>query len=326
MKNVITFLSILFLFLPYVNGQIVDNETFAPLGATWQYRIVSPIQKKHFVVTYSHDSLMLNEHVMVMKTKIKNYFITDSLGTESLVSVVPSGDYYFLKKNDSVFYYNSNTNVFDLIYVFNLTTGGSYTLNPSGFFLCDSTVMQSNLFVVENMDQASYSGRQFNVNYFYEPPYFGMGYKVIKNIGSATHFLPQPSVANCPVIDGAIGSVDALDCYYDNIRGIINLSFPSNPCYENLFSNLSIEEGGETMSTTNINFVYPNPSQGLIYVNPSLLGFDNTIELIDMKGKTVYKEANTAGTVVLPENVSGIYIIRLTSSSKTFLQKLIINR
>jgi len=76
--------------------------------------------------------------------------------------------------------------------------------------------------------------------------------------------------------------------------------------------------------------VFPNPSNGLVYINSSgILNGLSKVEISDLNGRIVYsqyKDIGTSNPIDLSENSPGIYFIKVLSGDEVSVNKIIINR
>lgn len=89
------------------------------------------------------------------------------------------------------------------------------------------------------------------------------------------------------------------------------------------------EQAGNTGSTMN---VYPNPSDGLLYIDIEMNGYsDGAIQIFDMMGKMVYDlpVQNLAADILsldLSGFSNGVYFVTLTAGSESISKKVIVQR
>jgi hypothetical protein len=67
--------------------------------------------------------------------------------------------------------------------------------------------------------------------------------------------------------------------------------------------------------------VSPNPSSGLIQWNNPTLKY---VEVLDLTGRTVWKEETNSQEINLQTLNTGIYMLRLSSEQHTFVRKIAI--
>jgi len=75
-------------------------------------------------------------------------------------------------------------------------------------------------------------------------------------------------------------------------------------------------------------FIYPNPSDGVIYIDLSSFTTESTIEVLDISGRVVSKLENAVEktTVNLSGMPSSIYLIRVTNGTNTIHKQVILNK
>lgn len=81
----------------------------------------------------------------------------------------------------------------------------------------------------------------------------------------------------------------------------------------------------ESPAATHLN-IYPNPSQGLLYVDYVVNGQQNSISLLNMSGQVVWQQAGLAAQDVLQVDLrnqaKGMYLLRLQTENGTSVKKV----
>jgi len=74
--------------------------------------------------------------------------------------------------------------------------------------------------------------------------------------------------------------------------------------------------------------IYPNPSDGIIYIDLSSFTSKSTIEVLDISGKVVNKLENAVekATISLSGLPASLYLIRVSNGSTTLHKKVILNK
>ena len=204
----------------------VDAYPWAPTGATWLYRASSQNSQLYFKLSYQKDTSFFGRNVKkIVVTKFEYIGIPPNLlrTKETFVR-----NEYMYNSQDSVFWYNDNA--YQLLYLFSAVSGSSWTIQKSDYFTClnSSGTPNSNLLTVRTVQEATMGSQLFTVIDANPQPYWTIGTRLIKNIGSTRSPSPLPGSLGCTVIDGNIGQPDALTCYYDNLRGSIDFGGVGN--------------------------------------------------------------------------------------------------
>jgi hypothetical protein len=84
----------------------------------------------------------------------------------------------------------------------------------------------------------------------------------------------------------------------------------------------------ETELTIKSNYFYPNPTKGIIYLNPIRFSEDIPIiaKLFDMRGKLVFSTKNITNCLDFSHLKNGMYFLETQSKNKTLRNKIIINK
>jgi hypothetical protein len=98
--------------------------------------------------------------------------------------------------------------------------------------------------------------------------------------------------------------------------------------------NQNAEETIEQWSTDNIT-IFPNPTQGLFYVNVNNTGAERSVsvELMDALGKVLVRSVQietdgfTQVPVQMPDNAAaGVYLVRTTVNNETHVSRIVYNK
>jgi c-di-GMP-binding flagellar brake protein YcgR len=91
--------------------------------------------------------------------------------------------------------------------------------------------------------------------------------------------------------------------------------------------NLTGTTGIYSVYSGKANCVYPNPSKGVININPDLLSKnDLKFKVIDLNGKVVLEKTNISPGESFAINQSGLFIIILSVNNEEFRQKIIVQK
>jgi hypothetical protein len=289
----------------------VDMQPWSPLGATWIYRASSQTSQLYFKVSYQKDTLLLGKTVKKHVISTFEYIGSPPTLLRSKDKFVRNEFLY--NSQDSVFWYNDNS--FQLLYVFSAITGASWTIQKSIYYSClvSGTPNSNVLTVVRNAQLTTNSGQQFNVIDANPQPYWTIGTRIIKNIGSTRTPFPVPGNLACTLIDGNVGLPGALDCYFDNLRGTIDFG-GSGDC-----QSLITKTSDLPKSDAEIFVISPNPVADNLQIRNKNFSEIESIHVFDMLGKqhlSVKNINNSRVDIDVSSLQNGMFIIVLHTSDK----------
>jgi hypothetical protein len=287
----------------------VDAHPWTPTGATWLYQATSQMSVLYFKFVYQKDTLAFGKEVKkIVVTKFEYIGIVPNLvrTRETFVS-----NEYMYNSHDSVFWYNNNQ--FQLLYVFSAGNGASWVVQKSNYFTClNPGTPDTNTLTIRNVQQLLLANRQFTVMDANPQPYWTIGTRIVKNIGSMKSLFPVPGNAGCSVIDGNVGIPEYLTCYYDNLRG--NLDFGGNGKCQELIS--ATQDVYEKNKHNTVFTIFPNPASSTLNIlSQSHLDIER-ISVFDMFGKPQMAVKYTGNNELDIDNLpNGIYIIVIQASN-----------
>ncbi|MCG9911387.1 MAG: T9SS type A sorting domain-containing protein [Flavobacteriales bacterium] len=299
-------LLLVFLFF-YKNGkcQIVDDVEWSPQGATWLYEIISMSSLQHLVVSYNRDTTIYQRECKLFTSRIKTY-IPNQNQINVLSSDIAGEDFIFCKQQDTIYWFNPQTLSFTNLYVFDILPGDMYEVEPNNFTFICNPILQPNFMVASDTGWQTNSNRKFRFVDFHQPPYWTVGNRVLKNIGSLWNFLPQPSSLNCNVVDGMVGATGLLRCYYDNIRGTVNFNSSSeDQCNLYMFSTFSINQN----DLESLLYVYPNPAADFISIKIANNYIIRNLKIYDLSGRFLSGFTGNSNTFYVGDLIFGMYVL-----------------
>src|ERR1051325_261393 len=119
MKTLLRF--VLFLTIFSINSFVSEAQSWAPIGATWDYEVVSAFSPLSDYVMYQSvgDSIIDGKNCKVIIIKKGAQY-----------GIIPNSDTaYTYENNGKVFVYNNKKKAFGLIYDFSLNTGDTFKAN-----------------------------------------------------------------------------------------------------------------------------------------------------------------------------------------------------
>ncbi|MBP1668969.1 MAG: hypothetical protein H6Q21_1335 [Bacteroidetes bacterium] len=105
------------------------------------------------------------------------------------------------------------------------------------------------------------------------------------------------------------------------------VAFKYGVCEPEPLNDLGLPEYSGIDEVQNQNLlIYPNPSNGMLYVDCSFFQSKTQIELMDISGRVVKKIENAAGTVAIDITgmPSSIYLVRVSDGSSSVLRKIVL--
>ncbi|MEI6766857.1 MAG: T9SS type A sorting domain-containing protein [Bacteroidota bacterium] len=294
MKNLLTILfSILF-----VTKMEAQND-FAPIGAVWKYRCMSAFDTSLHTCSLNSvaDTIIQGRQCKILK---KN--------------VLGGCDYrgfteYMYSDSGKVFFFDSNRNIFQLLFDINANVGDHFSLIPS-YPSNDSIVFMADS--ISSMIINSISLKVLYIHYIHKPPNLSVyvyNSKIIERIGFTSFMFPWDNIS-C-----AEGYTRPLGCYSDPILGFYDFGTITN-C-----SPASVIEPEENTFS-----IFPNPNNGKFTVsldsgNSRILIYNILGELIH---ENIYSGTRQNISIELPFQSKGIYIVKIQSEKMLIAKKVII--
>ncbi len=279
-----------------------QDTTWAAPGATWIYNQISMTMVSMFKMTYEKDTIIYNQPVKQIRTSN----LTNLMPPQTTFFETQTGFFYFYQSNDTVYWLNNGN--FEPIYIFSEQVGTQWKINKPYWetYDCDMTIVSDSI-RIQNVSDTLIDGQWLTLLELKNTDnHFGIG-NLYKNIGAVTSPFPVMDFDSCMIIDGAVGNISELVCYYDSIRGLVSFE-PFTDCNTLLTVNTKavISKGSE------INF-YPNPVYDVLNIEIEIE--ENwQVRIFDFSGKVVLQNhqlnSNQLNINFLPK---GIYFIFLNN-------------
>lgn len=307
---------------------IVDNEPWCPSGATWIYKSFCPTCQLYYEFSYEKDTLFLNKTVKKINVSEVKYFFERT--------VIKVGEEFLYESNDSIYWFDKVNDNYEFIYSFNVQVNDTLILkNSRAACLVDTTYPKTDTVIVTQAFNDTIGNRIFKMYDTSTDKHFQLG-RVINKIG--TYNAPFP-VINQNLCESrntlCVGCIDhplvrseygdfyesyGQQCYKDDIRGTLPISFTNKEvCYE-LFTSVK-EHNSERV---NYYFkIFPNPSSSEIQIETSIKAV--SFRVFDMYGRTVMSDDAVNNVVDISSFSNGTYIIQLIDNkgrrySKRFIK------
>ncbi len=252
---------------------LVTAQDFAPLGATWHY---------------THRYMGPETDINTLTVIDANFYINGqfcSKISKTHASCSPEFEYVY-EQNNVVFLLNQNSNQFDTLYNFNLSTGEGWGNN-----IIDSVVYQ-------NVNGVSLKGLYVNGSTYGGP--------ILEKIGGSYSF-----ISDNPICDPADGGW--IKCYTDDVIGLYEVTTGECDAITDI----------EEITITDIS-ISPNPANNFISISGLEAMTVKNILIYDYLGvKWIEKElkSNTLNIENLPR---GMYFIQIEHNNIVLINKKII--
>ncbi len=304
-------LSLLLVFIGvYFN---VSAQEFAPYGAEWHYTAIDRFDEIYHQAK-SVDSIEIDGK----KCRIIEVDHSCYLSGEVIV--------YSTADGDSVFWYEPNSEVFQLIYAFDAQQGDSWSFAGKDSFDSLSKI-DSVVVTVDSTTTIEINGILLPVLYT----------KITYIHGSYPH---QRNYGNDTLIKN-IGGTRALFCFYEFIRLSCHIPSPSRlRCYEDSYlgfyetgivDSCTFEKTGtftgELEGENEVVRIYPNPAGNTLNIS-----LDNAIlrsvVIYDLSGREVFTQTVSDATsrehqLNLSQLPPGAYVMKVETGNGNVIKKLI---
>lgn len=305
MKKYLFLLTIILLSSTKITAQ--QDTAWAPPGATWTYDVITMTTWSVYQMKYVKDTTINN-------TLVKQIRISDF--TSFIAPPIPNafetfiGYEYLYESGDTIYWLVNNT--FEPLYIFSAQVGDKWEISkyPTATYQCDATIISDSM-IVDNIVDSNYNGVWLqNIVASSVGKKWSVG-TIVKGIGGLTTPFPQMEFDSCNIIDGAVGSVHGLICYYDSIRGYINFGSSLNDCDVLLSVNTKPITVKEPLPSIKI---YPNPAYEQISFDlPYSKQWD--LWVFDVTGKVVLQKQNiTNNQLNISTLQQGVYYLRFRNN------------
>ena len=211
--------------------------------------------------------------------------------------------HYVYQKNDTVYQYYPSADTFLSLYIFNVNTGDTITLEAGVCFGTTYRMVIDTAFtiVIDGISLRKFSSRGID-GCSYAPNAFMD--TVIEGIGSLSRMFPQGGFA-------ISSNTYPLRCYSDSI---IDTNFTNLPCdYQYVYS---INENSLNSKIT----LSPNPAQNTLNIESGELEIIY-YEIFDIQGKVISFEANSNSQIDVSHFKQGVYLLKIHTKSGIIIKK-----
>jgi hypothetical protein len=294
---------LLLIFFISFNLTKIQCQTFAPIGAEWNFPETFAFSPNIKVISFSSigDSIVEN----------KTYRVIEKDKSSCLLRF--SGKQLIYQNNDSIFHLNNETNELNLIIDFGAEQGETWYIKKYS----DTEFPDSMLCRVDTVTTELLEGNSFNVQYVTLKPVENgtvndldsLSTRIIENIGFEEALFP---VAFSYVCDGNFEG--KIRCYQDENLGLIQ--FSEEECLMTSTKDL--------IQNSEIN-IFPNPTNSILNIEIDGQDKIQQIEMFDLAGKVIIRKQND-NQINVTDFQTGIYILKIRIDDIIRIQKVIVGK
>lgn len=293
---------ILVILLSYLMFSPIIAQEWAPVDATWHYSYYDwdgKICYTKFVV--KKDTIFQDENCKKIIKENKLYCYNRS-----------EIEYTFMR-NDSVFFWDTLSNSFQLIYNFGANVGDSIVYIYYEPFNPPTNIDTVIMFVdsISSIEINSSTLKEFHVTYNFGDSSFYQS-KIIENIGDIFYMFHYNWGAKA-VCDG--GYTTGLRCYEDSNIGFYQVE-GQDSC-EHYVSSVN-----ERIKSENIN-IYPNPTTNKLHLQKDKSINMNSITLTNINGKHLKTYPANSTEIDISNLTKGVYLLQIETNQEIITEKVI---
>lgn len=309
MKNYLT--SILILCFPFFINTQTTIEWDAS-GASWLYRVSSMSSVEYMKFQSAGDTLINGQTVKKIDVSRISFYNTNPIQgrTEEFLHTE-----YMYFSGGSVFRYQDGG--FVLVYDFGAQTGDVWTITGNEDHACHQFATQAiDMIVVESIDSEQFGAYELEVIDVIQNEHWSLGEKIIRGIGSTKTMFPE-QVGCGNVIDGGLGYLQSLDCYYNDELGFVGISTDTQFCFDLITDNEGViqEETGA---------IFPNPAATMICFPDNYTNKNYQIKIFNTQGKLHLHQQNITENIDIHHLPSGVYLVNIVDGNQIiYTQKIV---
>lgn len=275
------------------------NEIF-PRGTEWYYEI------KHQTGDITYQHLEYAADTAINSKRVKIIVETNTMYDKEQWT----DQQYIYEDGDKIYWWNNDLEDFTLLYDFGAEVGDEWEINGGWFTI---TVH------VDEAHTVTYKSQTYRILSVSDASYGLFTGDIICGIGHQKSFFPPSPIAKDYEVDG-------LRCFWQG--GELVLTMGEEDCDAVYYEYHDVDENPEVTFT-----VYPNPTNGLLYVETRHATSSQEYRITNLLGQTVWSSTslravakqsnqNSSITIDVSKFPAGLYF--LTIGDQT--QKIIINR
>ncbi|PKP48385.1 MAG: hypothetical protein CVT92_16175 [Bacteroidetes bacterium HGW-Bacteroidetes-1] len=285
----------------HINRNELLNNNWPPIDAEWYYEIRP--QPNCFPCLVSYQNLSIVGDTIIQS---KNCKILQRLNAFELCENMGTDSEFIYQTNDTLYWYNSSTENFTILYDFSAEVGDSWEIYANN---CSFTV------TVDLIDSLFISNKFRKVLHISDVYNYFTG-KIIENIGHTKAFFPKDIFWECIGVGCDSDIIDTLRCYLQSDTLVYKWNV--DPCDTSY-----LITGVRDIETVEIS-TFPNPTNDFIYLNitnDALIGFEPIYyRLLNLNGQIVKtSEVSNHKRINISNLVSGIYFFQLYDEKTNFI-------
>jgi len=307
MQHFILLRAMLLLF--FISGlKFASGQTWPPDNAEWYYEVSSMGVTFPAYVSYQHIKVegdtVINSQNSKIITRQNEQNLCDNMGRVRE---------YIYEDNDKVYWYNTHTETFTLLYDFSAEQGDSWNISVDS---CDFDVF------VDSVDYVNINGVQHKELYITsdEPRYFSG--TIIENIGHTTSMFPKDIYWECNGVACDSDYLDGLRCYLEDNSMIYK---PVDVACDSSWVITSVSRLEEDRLT-----IAPNPFQDRIQIqlnNDKPASRQINFSIYNLLGrKSLEGKTTLNGTIDVSNLNTGVYILHLETDNQIIYKQKIMKK
>lgn len=295
----------------------VSAQEFAPYGAEWHYTVIDKLD-----ITYHQAKSVDSIEIEGKKCRIIEVDHSCFLSDDVII--------YSTANGDSVFWYEPNSEKFQLIYAFNAQPGDSWSFAVKSVYYDSLSKTDSVVFYVDSIGQRDVNGfllpeLYITSTYTHNSSSVAgpLTITLIKSIGAKGaifRILTQGMMLSCH-----LPSPRQLRCYEDSYIGFYETGIADSCTYEKTgtFTGELEEESEEVR-------LYPNPANNTLNISHQN-GILRSVVIYDLSGREVLAQpvsdaAEREHRLNLSSLPAGAYVVKVETGDKSVIKKLVVNK
>ena len=274
------------------------TNVIPPIYPEWYYEI----ENEDGTITYQYlyqagDTIIQDEptHILVRINTLYDKGLRDEVTHE-----------YVFELNGKVYWWNRTLGVFTVLYDYEAEVGDEWEIKVG----TESLIMH-----VDAVETVEYEGNFYRMLHVSDPEDLFSG-NIVCGIGHLTSFFPERLMG-----DGERTRVDGLRCYWVGEELVFKIG--DEDC-DAIISDLhGVEEDGPSTGSGTVFAVYPNPTDGVLFVETRLIASqpDQTYRITNLMGQTLMTGQITAETQQIDVTglVEGMYFISVGDETRKFV-------
>ncbi|MDO8367588.1 MAG: T9SS type A sorting domain-containing protein [Saprospiraceae bacterium] len=274
-KNLLVYL----LAFSAITNLSAQGSDFAPVGAKWYYSELNFALK---VIPHVTESVAKENYQGKWCSKL----------VHSSIGPLPSPTYIYTQ-NDTVFFYSTVTNQFEMLYDFTAEVGDTWVVGGVLSFDNEGNALFADTIRVDSISSIAINGGSLKVWHISHGIFYDWGRRIFERVGNESLFAPKFAMWELEV--GGLRCFETPDTAFH---------FVPYPC-DTIYSTISTTDAPNAADGI---AVFPNPFHEAIYIRSDPLSAPGTFLLFSPIGNVVRRQKFSGsveiGTASLP---AGIY-------------------